>query len=101
MAAVTRSMKEKKITRFSCQAEHANSVCLAGTFNDWNPQAIPMSRSDSGEWTADLKLPAGPYEYRFVIDGEWSNEPECANHESCPNCTPNEFGSKNQKLQVE
>ncbi len=101
MTVVTRSMKQKKITTFSCRAEHANSVCLAGTFNDWNSQSTPMTKSGSSEWSADLELPPGEYEYRFVVDGQWSNEPECLIHESCPNCVPNAFGSKNQKIQVE
>jgi 1,4-alpha-glucan branching enzyme len=101
MPAVTRSMKQKKITKFSCQAERANSVRLAGTFNDWNAQSTPMSKSGPGEWSVDLELAPGVYEYRFVVDGQWFNEPECANHESCPHCVPNPFGSKNQKLQVE
>lgn len=100
MPVVTRSMKQKRITRFSCQAEHANSVCLAGTFNDWNLQSTPMSKNGSGEWSANLELAPGAYEYRFVVDGEWCSEPECANHESCPHCVANPFGSKNQKLQV-
>jgi len=60
-----------------------------------------MSRNGSGEWSADLELAPGAYEYRLVIDGQWSNEPGCANHEGCPHCVPNPFGSKNQKLQVE
>jgi len=101
MPVATESMKQKRTTRFSCQAEHANSVGLAGTFNDWNSQSTPMNKSDSGEWSADLELPPGEYEYRFVVDGQWSNGPECSIHESCPNCVPNAFGSKNQKIQVE
>ena len=101
MPAVTRSMKQKRITTFSYQAEHANSVCIAATFNDWSPQATPMKRNASGEWSANLELAPGGYEYRFVIDSQWANEPECANHESCPHCVPNPFGTKNQKLQVE
>jgi hypothetical protein len=32
----------------------------------------------------------------LVIDGQWSNEPECARHGSCPHCVPNRFGSKNR-----
>ena len=101
MPAVTRSMKQKKITKFSCLAEHANSVCLAGTFNDWSAQSTPMSKSDPGEWSAALELPPGEYEYKFVVDGHWSNEPECLTHEKCPHCVQNPFGSKNQKVQVD
>lgn len=101
MPAVTRSMKSRKMTSFSCHAEDARSVFLAGSFNEWNPLSTPMSKRNSGDWSTDLELAPGVYEYRFVVDGEWCGEPECANHESCPNCVPNPFGSKNQKFQVD
>ncbi len=101
MPVITRSVKQKRIIEFSCQAEGADAVGLAGTFNDWNPEATPMSDSASGDWRANLELPPGEYEYRFVIDGQWSNEPECATHEICPRCVANPFGSKNQKVQVD
>ncbi len=101
MPTVTRSLKGRKITSFACQAEGAKAVFLAGSFNGWNPQSTPMINKSSGEWIADLELTPGAYEYRLVIDGQWSNEAECANHESCLHCVPNPFGSKNQKLQVE
>ena len=101
MPAVTRAIKQKRVTEFSCEAESADSVNLAGTFNDWNPQLTPMSKSGSGDWRVNLELPAGEYEYRFVVDGRWSNEPDCANHEGCPHCIANPFGSRNQRLQVE
>ena len=101
MPAVTRSMKNRKITSFLCHAEDAKDVFLAGSFNDWNPQSTAMTNKNSGEWAADLELPPGFYEYRYVVDGQWCNEPACADHETCPSCGPNPFGSKNQKLQVD
>ncbi len=101
MPAGTRSMKSRKVTSFLYHAEDAKAVFLAGSFNDWNPEATPMSRSSSGQWTADLELTPGVYEYRYVVDGQRSNEPGCANHDSCPNCVPNPFGSKNQRVQVD
>ncbi len=101
MPAMTRSIKDRKITSFSCHAQDAKAVFLAGSFNGWNPQSTPMTNKSSGEWTVDLELAPGVYEYRYVVDGQWCNEPECASHESCPNCGPNPFGSKNQRLQVE
>lgn len=101
MPTVTRSLKGRKITSFACPAEGAKAVFLAGSFNDWNAQSTPMTNKSSGEWTADLELAPGAYEYRFVVDGEWRGELECANHEGCPNCVPNPFGSRNQKIQVD
>ncbi len=100
MPVATESMKQKKITRFSCQAEHANSVCLAGTFNDWNAQSTPM-RKNGGEWSADLELAPGRYEYKFVVDGQWCCEPGCEDeYRGCPKCVPNQFGTMNRLLEV-
>lgn len=43
-------------------------VRIAGTFNDWKPQ--PMSKRD-GVWTQTLRLDAGEWVYKFVVDGNW------------------------------
>jgi 1,4-alpha-glucan branching enzyme len=101
MPAVTRSMKGRRITSFAYRAAGAKAVFLAGSFNEWDPRATPMTHESSGEWRAALELTPGAYEYRLVVDGQWGNEPECANHEGCPHCVPNAFGSRNQKLQVD
>jgi 1,4-alpha-glucan branching enzyme len=100
MSTVTRSMKGRKITSFAYQAEGAKVVFLAGSFNDWNSESTPMTRKSSGKWIADLELAPGAYEYRYVVDGDWCNEPECTGHESCPHCGPNPFGLKNQRVQI-
>ena len=86
MPSVTRSVKSRKITGFSYLAEDAKAVSLAGSFNGWNSQSTPMTNKNSGEWTVDLELAPGVYEYRYVVDGEWCSEPQCADHESCANC---------------
>ena len=100
MPAVTRSIKNRTVVCFSRQAGGARQVFRAGTFNDWKTDAVPMTQDPSGQWGAALDLGPGTYEYRYVVDGEWSNELECTNHESCPNCVPNPYGSKNQKVEV-
>ncbi len=30
---------------------------------------------DSGVWQTQLKLPAGRYRYRLVVDGQWQQDP--------------------------
>jgi hypothetical protein len=57
---------------FDPTAEH---VAVAGTFNHWNAEATPLSRDDAGEWSVRLMLEAGRYEYRFVVDGQWTDDP--------------------------
>jgi peroxiredoxin len=55
----------------------AKAVYLAGTFNDWKPDAHKMDGPDaSGAFTTRLKLKQGTHEYKFVIDGKtWKHDP--------------------------
>ena len=48
------------------------SVFVAGSFNDWNATATPLSDSDGdGVWTASVELAPGEYAHKFIVDGEW------------------------------
>jgi hypothetical protein len=99
-------------TVFTCQSEDANSVYLAGNFNDWNPEATPMTRADSGTWQIALALEPGRYEYKCVVDGGWCCEPgrddyagcsDCVRDDSgvhCETCVANSFGTMNRVLEV-
>jgi hypothetical protein len=60
---------------FSCRALDAGAVYLAGTFNGWNAQVDLMERGDDGVWRLSLPLSAGRHEYKFVIDGSWTTDP--------------------------
>ncbi len=53
------------------------SVTLAGTFNGWSPEAMPLGGPDpDGAWSASIELPAGVHQYKFVIDGDrWVSDP--------------------------
>jgi hypothetical protein len=55
----------------------AKAVYLAGEFNAWNPTADPMAGPDQdGVFVKRLTLPAGTYEYKFVVEGkEWISDP--------------------------
>jgi 1,4-alpha-glucan branching enzyme len=63
--------------RFVLVAPDARQVTLAGTFNQWDPQATPLVRAGAtGVWTATLTLPAGQHQYAFVVDGaRWVPDP--------------------------
>ena len=54
---------------------NANEVILSGSFNGWNEHAIKMNRNDAG-WELHADLPAGRYEYKFIVDGEWMHDPD-------------------------
>ena len=49
---------------------NAKRVNLAGSFNQWNPDTLPMIKTDSG-WIATVKLGPGKYWYKFIADGNW------------------------------
>jgi glycosidase len=54
----------------------ARSVTVAGSFNGWNKSANPMTKADSGAWTATLDLEPGPVQYKFVVnDDTWVSDP--------------------------
>jgi 1,4-alpha-glucan branching enzyme len=81
-------IKKGKI-KFEFSSPEAKEVSLAGNFNQWNSQANPMKKDKKGTWTATLSLEPGSYEYRFIADGNWENDPSC----SCR--VANEFGGEN------
>ncbi|HEY1115517.1 MAG TPA: hypothetical protein VGE66_18245 [Chitinophagaceae bacterium] len=52
----------------------AQSVFLAGTFNDWNPSTLPMQREGS-DWIFPVHLAPGKHLYKFIVDGKWIQDP--------------------------
>lgn len=72
----------------------AQEVGIAGSFNDWHPSVTPMIRLNDGKWAKELALPPGRYEYRFVVDGEWVDDP------TATELIPNPFGTANAVLVV-
>jgi 1,4-alpha-glucan branching enzyme len=52
----------------------ARNVYLSGSFNNWNPGELPMSKGAYG-WTISLYLAEGTYTYKFVADGKWYEDP--------------------------
>jgi hypothetical protein len=56
-------------------APEGREVHVAGDFNGWRPEVTPLKNTGAGEWTVRLKLRSGQYEYRFVVDGRWREDP--------------------------
>lgn len=59
---------------FTIEALDAERVHLAGDFNDWTLDGSEMEPM-GGVWKKVVKLPAGRYRYRYVIDGRWQSDP--------------------------
>jgi 1,4-alpha-glucan branching enzyme len=79
--------KTKKV-RFNLYAPEAKRVFLAGDFNNWDIDKLPMKKEQKGAWEASFALPTGRYEYRFWVDGVWHGDPNV--HER----VENPFGSQ-------
>jgi 1,4-alpha-glucan branching enzyme len=56
-------------------APDAQVVFVAGSFNDWQPGAMPLQKREGDRWAVELTLDPGRYEYRFVVDGRWTDDP--------------------------
>ena len=48
-----------------------------------------------GKWAKELSLAPGRYEYRFVVDGKWIDDPKAKAY------MPNSSGGRNAVLHVE
>lgn len=48
-----------------------DGVYLAGDWNDWDPEALPMEPAGDGAWTLTVDLPPGPHPYEFVETAAW------------------------------
>ncbi len=72
----------------------ARNVSVAGTFNEWKPGQTPLQQCGASQWETILSLAPGDYEYRFVIDGEWADDPLACRH------APNPYGGQNAVLHV-
>ncbi len=93
---IRKSGKAGKLVRFSYAAAPGRSVALAGVFNDWDPATVVMEYStEKSAYYCELELPAGSYDYKFVVNGEWMLD------ESNPNFASNDFGTLNSVLVVE
>jgi 1,4-alpha-glucan branching enzyme len=86
--------KSGRKVRFEYYAPEASSVSLAGSFNQWNPNAAPLKKDAGGNWKTELSLAPGRYEYLFYADGNWTCDPRCKE------CVPNPFGSWNCTVTV-
>jgi len=75
-------------------APKAGEVNVAGNFNGWRPEATPLKNLGAGKWVVRLLFRSGQYEYRFVQDGRWSEDPRASQRVANP------YGSFNSILLV-
>ncbi len=86
-------VKRKKVT-LQFKAEPGSRVFVAGSFNEWKANDKKMNEVNDGEYSINLMLPAGDYEYKIISNGRWLPDPNAAGW------SPNPFGSFNSLLEV-
>lgn len=74
-AAATKSTVRR--VKFTIAAAPGLPVYVAGTFNNWDPEGIPLKEKD-GVYTATVALEPGEYEYKFIVNGFWTMDPDQA-----------------------
>lgn len=67
------AVNDSLVTFFLRNNKNAKQVMLAGSFNNWEPDTLAMTKTDSG-WIAIVKLAPGKYWYKFIIDGGWTTD---------------------------
>ena len=80
--------------RFEFTDPAATTVCVAGSFNHWQPEHKALHSSGAGNWWKVTALAPGTYEYCLIVDGRWIPDPQA--RES----VPNPFGGRNSVLHV-
>jgi len=81
---------------FQISAPEAKEVYLVGDFNNWSlNEDSRLQKREEGVWFKNLSLNPGRYKYRFIVDGNWIQDPQNSNAE------PNPFGGLNSLLIVD
>ena len=60
--------------KFATKPTNAKKVLVAGDFNGWKPAA--MRKQTDGSFALTVTLRPGSYEYKFIVDGNWIEDPE-------------------------
>jgi len=76
-AILLSSDAETRLHKFVFRTETpVKSVSVAGTFNDWNRENLPLRSTDGKVWSVEVRLPYGSHRYKYVIDGSnWVLDP--------------------------
>jgi 1,4-alpha-glucan branching enzyme len=97
--AMARNIKKTKTAKpatqvFAIRAPAAMSVQLVGDFTRWQEQPVNLQNDTGGLWRAEVALAPGTHHYRFIVDGQWQDDPECTVR------VPNPYGGQNMVRQV-
>ena len=75
--AAAKAADDTRLVTFTISAAAGLPVYVAGTFNDWAAEDIALAEKD-GVYTATVPLKPGEYEYKFIVNGFWTMDPDPA-----------------------
>lgn len=87
---IAKAAGSKTKQTFELAAPDADKVMLAGDFTEWDAAPKSMRKLKSGVWKTSINLEKDKkVQYRFLVDGQWVDDPECQDR------IPNGFGGEN------
>jgi 1,4-alpha-glucan branching enzyme len=89
-----KSAPKKASQTFAFNSPGALSVQLVADFTHWEKSPISLKRDRDGVWRTAVELAPGTYHYRFLVDGQWRDDPECTLR------VPNPYGGSNAVRKV-
>jgi len=94
LKVATASQASLKKVPFVVRAKNASSVAITGDFTRWSAEGIALRKGVNGEWRTTLELKPGEHQYRLIIDGQWSDDPQAVKRQ------PNPYGGQNCILTI-
>ena len=91
---MSRTRRAAKEQQFSFRAPGALSVQLLGDFTHWQSQPVHLKKESDGVWRTSIPLEPGTYHYRFLVDGQWQDDPDCTLRVGNP------FGTENMICEI-
>jgi predicted esterase len=72
----TKPVKVREGLLFSYYSPGAKEILLAGDFNGWKGRETPLIKGKDDVWRTVLRLgPNRSYDYKYIVDGNWVNDP--------------------------
>ena len=68
--------RESRLKTFALSAPNARHVELVGDFTRWTEQPIALHKTIAGVWETTVNLRRGIHLYRFLVDGQWQDDPK-------------------------
>ncbi len=93
VTARPKTARKRRVT-FTLESPEAKRVHVTGSFCDWETNSYALKRGKDGIWRTAVSLAPGRHEYRFLVDGQWCDDPNCTER------VPNPFGTQNCVLHV-